>query len=146
MRGHRPGVVRNASVALPPIFPHRPSPQETSMNRYRLLFAAIVVAAVLAIAGHRDASPARENELAPKDTPPSGKADDPAAGIRKTADDYTKAYNAGDAKTAAKSWLADGEYTDPEDETLRGRDAIEKELAEHFKANPKATVEVAIGS
>lgn len=76
----------------------------------------------------------------------AGSEDGPDAGVRKNAADYTAAFNAGDAKAAAACWAADGEYTNPDGETHRGRDAIAGELAAFLKAHPKATVEVTIGS
>src|SRR4051794_23585571 len=72
-------------------------------------------------------------EMKPAAQPPS-KADDATAGIRKNADEYTKAFNAGDAKAAAMSWTSDGEYTGDEGETLHGREAIEKQLAAFLTA------------
>lgn len=109
------------------------------MSRRRLL-PRLAAAALAAAAPHRTA--ARPDPAAR----PPGKADDAAAGIRQNADEYTKAFNAGDAKAAAKSWTADGEYTDADGETYRGRDAIEKELAAFLKDHPKATVEIAVGA
>jgi uncharacterized protein (TIGR02246 family) len=105
------------------------------MNRPRLVLAAGLAAAV-AFAGPRDRSPAAQ--------PPAGKADDAAAGVRKNADEYTRAFNAGDAKAAAASWTAEGEYTDTDGETHRGRDAVEKEIAAFLKAHPKAAIEVTV--
>jgi uncharacterized protein (TIGR02246 family) len=116
------------------------------MNRHRLiLVVAFVVASGLALAALRDGSPAQERAAAPS-TQPAGKADDAAAGIRKNADDYTKAFNAGDARAAAMNWTADGEYTDTDGDVHRGRAAIEKEIAAFLKSHPKATLEIAIDS
>jgi uncharacterized protein (TIGR02246 family) len=66
--------------------------------------------------------------------------------VRKSADAFTKAFNAGDAKAVASFWTPDGEYTSPDGETLRGRAAIEKAYTEFFKTSPKAKVDVNIES
>src|SRR5262249_18532018 len=74
---------------------------------------------------------------------PKAEGNDIAA-VRKSADAFTKAFNAGDAKLVASFWTPDGEYTSPDGEKLHGRAAIEKAYAEYFKNTPKATVEVKI--
>jgi uncharacterized protein (TIGR02246 family) len=75
------------------------------------------------------------------------KADSPEMmAVRKTADEYTRAFNAGDAKALAAFWTKDGEYVGPDGEELRGRDALEKSYVEFFKKHPKATIEVHISS
>jgi uncharacterized protein (TIGR02246 family) len=118
------------------------------MKSHRLLLAAIVAAAVFALAGPRDRTTARESEAAPGAAAqqPAAKADDAAAGVRKNADDYTRAFNAGDAKSAAACWTADGEYTDTDGDVHRGRDAIEREIADFLKSHPKAALEIAVDS
>lgn len=70
--------------------------------------------------------------------PPIGKAATPEEGIRAITAEYVKAFNAGDAKAAAALWTTDGEYIGSDGERTAGRDAIAKDLAEYFKANPKA--------
>jgi uncharacterized protein (TIGR02246 family) len=121
----------------------RPRFEETPMNRHRLVLVlgAVAVLAV-AVGGVRIPSPAVVETAAR----PPGPGDDAAAGIRKNADEYTKAFNAGDAKAAAMSWTAEGEYTDPDGETHRGRAAVEQEIAAFLKARPKAALEVTIES
>jgi uncharacterized protein (TIGR02246 family) len=75
---------------------------------------------------------------------PPAKADEAAeAGVKAAAAEFRKAFDAGDAKAVAALWTADAEYSGPDGETVRGRDAIEKMYAELFKAQPKATVESA---
>jgi uncharacterized protein (TIGR02246 family) len=66
------------------------------------------------------------------------------AAVKKTAQAYAKAFNAGDAKALAALWTKDGEYVGPDGETIRGRAAIEAEYAEFFKKNPKASLEVQV--
>jgi uncharacterized protein (TIGR02246 family) len=119
------------------------------MNRHQLLLAAALgVVAVFALGGQRDRSPAQDRDSAPAaaSAQQPSKADSPEAAIRQLGASYTKAFNAGDAKAVAAFWTVDGEFTTPEGETVRGRDAIEKGLAEQFKAQPKMSIEVTVDS
>lgn len=68
------------------------------------------------------------------------------AGIKAITADYAKAFNAGDAKSAAKLWTTTGEYEGADGLVLQGRDEIEKSLVEFFKANPKRTADIRIGA
>jgi uncharacterized protein (TIGR02246 family) len=66
--------------------------------------------------------------------------------IRKTGTDFIKAFNASDAKAIAALWTKDAEYLQADGDELKGRDAIEKDFAEFFKNNPKATIEISVQS
>ncbi len=66
--------------------------------------------------------------------------------IRATADDFVKAFNAGDAKAVGALWATDAEYTDESGQSLHGRAAIEKEYADLFKEHRGATMTVTIES
>ncbi len=79
-------------------------------------------------------------------TPQSGERADDEKAIRATADDFVKAFDAGDAKAIGALWAPDAEYTDESGQTLQGRAAIEKEYAELFKEHRGATMTVAIES
>jgi uncharacterized protein (TIGR02246 family) len=68
------------------------------------------------------------------------------AAVRKTADAFARAFNAGDARAVAAFWTKDGEFIDARGETTRGRDAIEKSYVAFFKQHPKAHIEVDIES
>jgi uncharacterized protein (TIGR02246 family) len=68
------------------------------------------------------------------------------AALRKTADEFAKAFAKGDAKAVAEFWTADGEFVGADGEPVRGRKEIESAYAEFFKKHPKATVEVTIES
>src|SRR5262245_49750444 len=127
------------------------------MTRYKLLFAALLAAgAVATAAGLRDRAPASQPvnpatanavpAAQPGCQPPAGKAPTAEAGIKAITAEYAKAFNAGDAKAAAALWTEDGEYVGDDDEVLKGRAAIEKDLAAFLKANPKATAEVEVVS
>ena len=112
------------------------------MRRFGLFLAAAVAA--VALTGHRDRSAAQDKAAPATAAQPDAKADGPEAEVRALGKAYTTAFNAGDAKAVAAFWTEDGEYTDPDGETTRGRAAIEKSLADQFKAQPKATVEVKV--
>lgn len=66
------------------------------------------------------------------------------AAVRKTADEYTRAFNGGDAKALAAFCTKDCEYVGPDEETFQGRAAIEKAYSDFFKKNPKAKIAVEI--
>jgi uncharacterized protein (TIGR02246 family) len=52
------------------------------------------------------------------------------------AQQYEEAYNKGDAKTLAGFYSEDVDYTDPDGAEVKGRDAMEKLLADNFAQNP----------
>jgi uncharacterized protein (TIGR02246 family) len=82
----------------------------------------------------------------PATAPPTiGSAAD-EQGIRATADDFVKAFDAGDAKAVGALWSTDAEYTDESGRSYDGRAAIEKEYAELFKDHRGATITVTIES
>jgi uncharacterized protein (TIGR02246 family) len=66
--------------------------------------------------------------------------------IRATADEFVKAFNAGDAKMIGAEWATDAEYSDESGQEFHGRAAIEKEYAGLFKEHPGATISVTIES
>jgi uncharacterized protein (TIGR02246 family) len=51
-------------------------------------------------------------------------------------------FGKGDAKAVAALFTPDGEYTDDDGTTVRGRAALEKDYAEFFKNAPGASVEI----
>jgi uncharacterized protein (TIGR02246 family) len=72
-------------------------------------------------------------------------ADDEAA-IRSAAQSFAKAYNAGDAKSIAALFVADGEIQSEEGEVAQGQTAIERVFAEIFQAHPKSQIKVSVQS
>ena len=66
--------------------------------------------------------------------------------IRLAAEAFAKAYNAGDAKTIAQLFVADGEIVNEEGQSTQGRGAIEQVFAEIFKEHPKTHMDLAVGS
>jgi uncharacterized protein (TIGR02246 family) len=116
------------------------------MSRYgRIGIVALAVVASAAVAGSLVYSLGQEKQaLGDKG---EVKADSrELAAVKRTAEAFTKAFNAGDAKAVAAFWTRDGEFTGADGETLRGRDEIEKSYVEFFKAHPKATIEVQVTS
>jgi uncharacterized protein (TIGR02246 family) len=61
-------------------------------------------------------------------------AQNPAIGD--DAQQYEEAYNKGDAKALAGFYSEDVDYTDPDGAEVKGRDAMEKLLADNFAQNP----------
>jgi uncharacterized protein (TIGR02246 family) len=109
--------------------------------RILLSLVAVVGIGLLAYCGFAAVAGAAD---APAKSKPSA-ADDEKA-IRATADEFVKAFNAGDATTISAEWSTDSEYTDENGEEFHGRAAIEKEYAALFKEHPGATITVAIAS
>jgi uncharacterized protein (TIGR02246 family) len=106
---------------------------------------AALAAATLGCVYWSAAQPAvAKDDPGPKDGTKAESAE--IAAVRKTAGEFTRAFNAGDAKAVAAFWTKNGEYIGPDGETVRGRPAIEKLYAEFFKDNPKAHLEVQVES
>jgi uncharacterized protein (TIGR02246 family) len=117
----------------------------------------VLVAAVAVAYGFRSPQKDRLPPLVPPPPPPAvplvpfvpiaaqPKVGDGAeTGIKASTAEYQKAFNAADAKTAAALWTAEGEYIDADGTVTTGREAIEKSLAEFFKAHPKATADIQV--
>jgi uncharacterized protein (TIGR02246 family) len=66
--------------------------------------------------------------------------------VRATAEEFTAAFNRGDAKAIAALWTPDCEYIEESGRETRGRDAIEKEYAELFRAKPGVQMETSVSS
>jgi uncharacterized protein (TIGR02246 family) len=66
--------------------------------------------------------------------------------LRSQAEEYTKAFANGDAKTIAKMWTADGTYIDPDGVELKGQSEIEKYFASGFKQVGLVPLEISIES
>lgn len=60
--------------------------------------------------------------------------------IRGTEATFKKAFDSGDAQAIAAHWTADGEYIDESGKRIQGREAIAKEYAAFFAANPGARI------
>src|SRR5262245_39908253 len=66
--------------------------------------------------------------------------------IRASADAFVKAFNAGDAKTIAALWTANGTEADEQGAVFKGRKAIEDQYAALFKTHPDVRIDVTIRS
>src|SRR5262245_40741585 len=105
------------------------------MKRTCVLLAIVGALAILAV-GFMSAKdkPAEKNG----DANPERQADKDA--IQQTMKGFTAAFEKGDAAAAA-GFLTSGAELIPESaEPIRGRDAIEKALKEHFAKNPRVKV------
>jgi uncharacterized protein (TIGR02246 family) len=115
------------------------------MRKHWKVWAALAAAlAALAVTGWLFRGQAQEKGPPGKDDKAPESADE--AAVRKTAEEFAKAFNKGDAKAMAALFTKDAEYDGPDDEPIRGRDALEKAYADFFKKNPKATIDVKIES
>ena len=103
------------------------------MKPVKLALITTLVGFSLALAGAASAAgtpaqqPAGEGKNQP--SPPDQTTDDDA---RK----YEEAYNKGDAKTLAGFYSDDVDYIDQDGAEVKGRDAMEKLLADNFQQNP----------
>jgi uncharacterized protein (TIGR02246 family) len=84
--------------------------------------------------------------LATAAPPKSAAAPAQTDAIRASADDFTAAFNKGDAKAVAALWTPDGLETDEQGTTFKGRPAIEGEYAKLFKAHPDARIQIEVHS
>ncbi|MBI5248774.1 MAG: nuclear transport factor 2 family protein [Desulfomonile tiedjei] len=66
--------------------------------------------------------------------------------VRSSAEAFVNAFNKADVKAVGALWTNDCEYIDETGRVFRGRDAIEKEYAAFFAANPGLKVETSISS
>jgi len=88
-----------------------------------------------------EAQPAKPAEAAPETKRPEDEA-----AIRRTAAEFSKAVEKGDAKAVAGFWTEEGEYIGADGTTIRGRAAIEAEYAKSFVHKEKLKVDIAIDS
>jgi uncharacterized protein (TIGR02246 family) len=88
--------------------------------------------------------PPGTKQPAAANTPPANSADEQA--IRKSAQEFSKAYEKGDAKAIAALWTEQGEMQDESGEMLRGRAAIETAFAGELKEHPGDKIDVLIES
>jgi uncharacterized protein (TIGR02246 family) len=104
--------------------------------------AAMAQATTKAEPRKEKAVPAKPAALKPRAEKPG----DDEAVIRASADEYVKAFNAGDAKAVAATWTEDGQFVDENGRKFQGRDQIEKEFEAIFANEPGAEIEVAVES
>ncbi len=105
--------------------------------------AALGIAAAFT-AGRREASGQPAAAPAQPAAAPAAPAERPADkdAVMVAVDSFAAAFRKGDAKAVAALWTADGEYTDDEGTTIRGRAALEKDYADFFAKSPGNGLEV----
>jgi uncharacterized protein (TIGR02246 family) len=114
----------------------------------RLALMGLVAIALAFLIGTSFAQTTTAADLNQKTPPPVSKLNDGAddKAIRATAEDFVKAFNAGDAGAVAALWAPDAEYTDAAGRTVQGRSSIEKIYADLFKQHRGATIALTIKS
>lgn len=110
------------------ILENRPRRPRRPRLAFRLASAIVIVAAVAAAADDRNAN------------------EGPAAAIRANVDAFVKAYNARDAKAIASLFSSESQLMDENENTTRGREAIERSFASVFAASPQGRIEVHVDS
>jgi uncharacterized protein (TIGR02246 family) len=109
------------------------------MKPAKLALLTILTASSLAFS-----SPA--SSAAPSASQPPGEGTKPSSPENQSNDDdsrkYEEAYNKGDAKALADFYSDDVYYIDQDGAEVKGRDAMEKLLADNFKQNPGAKLAV----
>ncbi len=105
-----------------------------------VLLVSIGPAGVYAAEGKK--AQAEASTAARTKTPQS--ADEKA--VRSSAVEFVTAFNKKDAKAIGALWTPNCEYVDETGRILRGRDEIEKEYADFFKASPDLAMEVSVSS
>ncbi len=124
------------------------------MHQQRKHFEAVVVlCAVFASGAALRFNYGRLGSAQAADTTARGVAASPKAGseadekaIRQTADEFAKAFNAGDAKAVGLLWALDSEYIDESGQSFQGRAVIEKEYAAVLEQHRGAIMTITIES
>jgi uncharacterized protein (TIGR02246 family) len=109
------------------------------MKAAKLPLTTILMAFSLALAGVASDAGTSAKQPASEQKSPSSPAD------QTTHDEgrkYEEAYNKGDAKTLARLYSDDVDYIDQDGAEVKGRDAMEKLLADNFQQNPGAKLAI----
>jgi uncharacterized protein (TIGR02246 family) len=122
-------VVKNIAESIR----HGKRTMHTLMNRLWTRAALALAATLACTASLRAAEATADNAAGEK-------------AIRASAEEFTQAFNAGDAKKVAALWTAGGLLNDEAGRNFKGRKAIEDEYAAFFQAHPGARIEVTIES
>jgi uncharacterized protein (TIGR02246 family) len=131
------------------------------MYRHRLILAGLLLMGTATFAGARLLFPAQavvpavqaQGVQAPAQPPaPAGQpvpapvANAVETGVRQSAAEYVKAFNAHDANAAATLYTENAQFVSLDGVVLQGRAAIEKSLASSFKANPGDKIAITVQS
>jgi len=117
-----------------------------------ILIMAEVALALIAMAVAKGPQKAASGDsFAKPDTAMAASAPGPAhpqdeKAIRRAAEAFAKAYNAGDAKAIASLFVVDGQIVSEEGQSTQGRKGIEQVFAGIFKEHPKTHMDLAVGS
>jgi uncharacterized protein (TIGR02246 family) len=119
-----------------------------SHTRILLLGCFAAVASWLALGLHSGSAGQPPAGAGAQPAPQATREDRPADrdAVRKALDGFVAAFQKGDGKAVAARWTAEGEYTDDEGTTFRGRPALEKSYAEFFAKNPGNSLQVEVGT
>tara|TARA_R100001132_G_C3275677_1_gene99368 strand:+ start:18517 stop:19521 length:1005 start_codon:yes stop_codon:yes gene_type:complete len=66
------------------------------------------------------------------------------AAVKKVAEKFKQAFDAGDAEQVAGFWAPEGEYVDGSGKRLAGRSEIQKMYTEYFKNNKGAKIQISV--
>ncbi|HME07115.1 MAG TPA: SgcJ/EcaC family oxidoreductase [Bryobacteraceae bacterium] len=108
------------------------------LTRIPLLVIALTCPVTFAGAASETATPAEQASNQYSSQSPEFKAAEDGA------QRYMAAYNQGDAKTLANFFAEDCDYIDKDGAEVKGRDAIQKLLAENFQANPGIKLDMTV--
>ncbi len=111
-----------------------------------LVFSASVALAAEKAAEAPAKEPAKAAEKEPAKEAAKAVISPEEAAVRASAEAFTKAFNAGDAKALAAMWTENGTLADDRGQLFKGRDAIEKEYTAYFQQNPGAKLAIAVTS
>jgi uncharacterized protein (TIGR02246 family) len=106
----------------------------------------IVLVVCLAAFGVAQDTPPASPKSKPASKSPASESSGDLAAIRGASQAFVAAFDRADAKAIAALWTEDGDYTDESGTKFSGREAIEKEYAKFFAANPGHKIRLAIDS
>jgi uncharacterized protein (TIGR02246 family) len=104
-------------------------------GRKRLISSVLLV---IALAGRSAGQERVGHQPVPHD--PRHEAEEKAISDNRVV--YAQAFEAGDARKAAALWSPDGEFVEPDGHIIRGRTAIEKDLAAFFAENGPVKIRI----
>ena len=108
------------------------------LNKIPLFVIALTCPVTFAVAAAETATSADQASSQDSAQSPDFKAAEDAA------QRYMAAYNKGDAKTLADFFAEDVDYIDQDGAEVKGRDAVQKLLAENFQANPGVKLDLTV--
>ena len=108
-------------------------------SRITLLLTLKLTLAAIAFAVEPSAMPSPQPTSAP---PVANSSSQETQAITQLDRDYEAAYNRGDANAVAAFYTNDAEYVDEGGNSVSGRDAIEKLLAQEFATDPGAKLQI----